>query len=205
MSLPTSAAGCQMPARMSACASASFFREDPPMNALLPDSPLQLRGASAEDAARIASIYNHYVAHTVITFELEPVTAQEMAARIAQVHAQALPWLVAEAGDAVLGYAYATRWRARAAYRHSVESSIYLAPDTTGRGIGRALYAALIAELHRLDVHTVIGGAALPNPASAALHAALGFDEVAHFRETGYKFGQWIDVAYWQLVLRDPA
>lgn len=175
------------------------------MNSLLSDSPLQLRHAAAEDAVRIAAIYNHYVANTVITFELDPVPVEEMAARVGEVHAQGLPWLVAEAGDAVLGYAYAMRWRARAAYRHSVESSIYLAPEAVGRGIGRALYAGLIAELRRLDVHTVIGGAAQPNPASAALHAALGFDEVAHFRETGYKFGQWIDVVYWQLLLRDPA
>jgi len=170
-----------------------------------PLTPLQLRRAGAEDAARIAAIYNHYVAHTVITFELDPVPAEEMAARVAEINAQGLPWLVAESDNAVVGYAYASRWRARAAYRHSVESSIYLAPDVVGRGIGRALYAGLIAELRGLDVHAVIGGAALPNPASVALHAGLGFEQVAHFRETGYKFGQWIDVAYWQLLLRDSA
>lgn len=175
------------------------------MNSLLPNSPLQLRRAGAEHAVRIAAIYNHYVANTVITFELDPVPVEEMAARVDEVTVQGLPWLVAEAGDAVLGYAYATRWRARAAYRHSVESSIYLAPDAVGRGIGTALYAGLIAELRQTDVHTVIGGAALPNPASVALHAALGFEQVAHFRETGFKFGQWIDVAYWQLLLRDSA
>lgn len=172
------------------------------MNSL---TPLQLRRAGTEDAARIAAIYNHYVADTVITFELDPVPVEEMAARVAEITAQGLPWLVAESDNAVVGYAYASRWRARAAYRHSVESSIYLAPDVVGRGVGRALYAGLIAELRGLDVHAVIGGAALPNPASVALHAALGFEQVAHFRETGYKFGQWVDVAYWQLLLRDSA
>lgn len=172
------------------------------MNSL---TPLQLRRAGTEDAARIAAIYNHYVTDTVITFELDPVPVEEMAARVAEITAQGLPWLVAESDNAVVGYAYASRWRARAAYRHSVESSIYLAPDVVGRGVGRALYAGLIAELRGLDVHAVIGGAALPNPASVALHAALGFEQVAHFRETGYKFGQWVDVAYWQLLLRDSA
>lgn len=172
------------------------------MNSL---TPLQLRRAGTEDAARIAAIYNHYVADTVITFELDPVSVEEMAARVAEINAQGLPWLVAESDNAVVGYAYASQWRARAAYRHSVESSIYLAPDVVGRGVGRALYAGLIAELRGLDVHAVIGGAALPNPASVALHAALGFEQVAHFRETGYKFGQWVDVAYWQLLLRDSA
>lgn len=166
---------------------------------------LQLRRAGTEDAARIAAIYNHYVTDTVITFELDPVSVEEMGARVAEINAQGLPWLVAESDNAVVGYAYASQWRARAAYRHSVESSIYLAPDVVGRGIGRALYAGLIAELRGLDVHAVIGGAALPNPASVALHAALGFEQVAHFRETGYKFGQWVDVAYWQLLLRDSA
>lgn len=172
------------------------------MNSL---TPLQLRRAGTEDAARIAAIYNHYVTDTVITFELDPVSVEEMAARVAEINAQGLPWLVAESDNAVVGYAYASQWRARAAYRHSVESSIYLAPDVVGRGVGRALYAGLIAELRGLDVHAVIGGAALPNPASVALHAALGFEQVAHFRETGYKFGQWVDVAYWQLLLRDSA
>jgi L-amino acid N-acyltransferase YncA len=172
------------------------------MNSL---TPLQLRRAGTEDATRIAAIYNHYVADTVITFELDPVPVEEMAARIDEINAQGLPWLVAESDNAVVGYAYASRWRTRAAYRHSVEASIYLAPDAVGRGIGRALYAGLIAELRGLDVHAVIGGAALPNPASVALHAALGFEQVAHFRETGYKFGQWVDVAYWQLLLRDSA
>ena len=172
------------------------------MNSL---TPLQLRRAGTEDAARIAAIYNHYVTDTVITFELDQVSVEEMGARVAEINAQGLPWLVAESDNAVVGYAYASQWRARAAYRHSVESSIYLAPDVVGRGVGRALYAGLIAELRGLDVHAVIGGAALPNPASVALHAALGFEQVAHFRETGYKFGQWVDVAYWQLLLRDSA
>jgi phosphinothricin acetyltransferase len=123
-----------------------------------------------------------------------------MAQRIADVTSQ-LPWFVWQDAGVVLGYSYATPWKARAAYRHSVECSIYLAPRATGRGIGPSLYEALIAELRQRDVHCVIGGAALPNPASVALHEKLGFTQVAEFRQVGFKFGRWIDVAYWELML----
>ena len=123
-----------------------------------------------------------------------------MAKRITDVTAQ-LPWLVWETDGVVIGFGYATSWKARAAYRHSVESSIYLAPDVTGRGLGSQLYAALIADLRQRGLHCVIGGAALPNPASVRLHEKLGFQKVAEFRQVGLKFGRWIDVAYWQLML----
>lgn len=158
-----------------------------------------IRDARAEDAAQIAAIYNHYVARTVVTFEVDPVAVDDMQGRVAGVQGDGLPWLAAidDAGD-VLGYAYATRWRARAAYRNSVESSIYLAPGAVGRGIGRRLYERLLEQLAARGLHTVIGGAALPNPASVALHEALGFSKVAHLREVGHKFGRWIDVGYWQ-------
>lgn len=161
-----------------------------------------IRDACAGDGAQLAAIYNHYVASTIITFEVEAVAADDMRGRIAAVHDDGLPWLVAldAAGD-ILGYAYASRWRARAAYRRSVESSIYLAPGATGRGIGRALYERLLDQLRARGLHTVIGGAALPNAASVALHEALGFTQVAHLREVGRKFGRWIDVGYWQLCL----
>lgn len=160
---------------------------------------IRIRDAGAADAARIAAIYNHYVAATIVTFEVERVAVEDMQARVAAVQDDGLPWLVADDGTGdVLGYAYATRWRARAAYRNSVESSIYLAPHATGRGIGRRLYERLLERLRACGLHTVIGGAALPNPASVALHEALGFAKVAHLREVGHKFGRWIDVGYWQ-------
>lgn len=160
-----------------------------------------IRPATAADAAAIASIYNHYIATTVITFEEEAVTPPAMAQRIADVHAHELPWLVAEVDGELIGYCYASRWKARSAYRHSVESTIYLAPGREGRGIGTALYAALIDILKTKRIHAVIGGAALPNPASVALHERLGFAHVGTFREVGFKHGRWVDVAYWQLVL----
>jgi len=106
-----------------------------------------------------------------------------------------------ELDGGILGYAYATSWKVRAAYRHAAESSIYLAQEATGRGLGSRLYTALIAELGQRGLHCVIGGAALPNPVSVALHEKLGFTKVGEFREVGFKFGRWIDVAYWELLL----
>ena len=159
-----------------------------------------LRDCTPIDAAQICDIYNYYVRETVVTFEELPVPEADMAKRIADVTSH-LPWLVWEEEGAILGYAYAAPWKVRAAYRHSVESSIYVAPHATGRGLGPRLYIALIAELRQRGLHCVIGGAALPNPASVALHENLGFSKVAEFREVGFKFGRWIDVAYWELML----
>ena len=159
-----------------------------------------IRPVTKADAAQIAAIYNHYVNETIITFEEEPIGKAEMARRIKEVSAD-LPWLVAVEGDRVLGYAYASKWKSRCAYRYSVESTVYLAPDATGRGLGTRLYTALIAELKRRSYHSIIGGVALPNAASVALHEKMGFKKVAHFKEVGWKFKQWIDVGYWELIL----
>ena len=159
-----------------------------------------LRQCTPTDAAQICDIYNYYVRETVITFEEAPVLEADMARRIADITPR-LPWLVWEENGTIVGYAYATRWKARAAYQQSVESSIYLAQQATGRGLGSRLYTALIAELRQRRLHCVIGGAALPNPASVSLHEKLGFSKVAEFREVGFKFGRWIDVAYWELIL----
>lgn len=160
-----------------------------------------LRPVHADDAAAIAAIYNHYVLTTTVSFEEVAVDATEIAQRIAGVVTAGLPYLVAHEQEVIVGYAYATPWRARAAYRHAVETSIYLATGSAGRGIGTALYRALLAALSARGPHVAIGGITQPNPASVALHEKLGFDKVAHFREVGCKFGHWVDVAYWQRVL----
>ena len=164
-------------------------------------STVLVRSATLDDAAQLADIYNHYVANTVITFEEQAVAAGEMATRMADVQGQGLPWLVAEQEGAIVGYSYASKWKARSAYRHSVETTIYLQHGFEGRGIGKALYAALLPILRGKGIHAVIGGAALPYPASVALHEALGFEQVATFRQVGFKLGRWVDVAYWQLIL----
>lgn len=166
-------------------------------------STASIRPATEPDASAIAAIYNHYVRETVITFEEQAVDDQAMADRLRTVQAQDLPFLVSETHQGVVGYAYATPWRQRSAYRHSVESSVYLAPAATGRGLGLALYRSLLDELRRRPVHAVIGGITLPNPASVAVHERAGFTRVGHFPEIGRKFGRWLDVGYWQLTLPD--
>jgi len=138
----------------------------------------------------------------VVTFETAPVATEAMQARVQGVQDAGLPWLVAENGQGIVGYAYAAPWKARDAYRFAVESTIYLAPEATGRGIGRRLYDALLPRLRAGGLRTAIGGIALPNAASVALHEAMGFTKSAHFREVGFKFGRWIDVGYWQRMLR---
>jgi phosphinothricin acetyltransferase len=161
-----------------------------------------LRRATTADAAALAGIYNHYVAHTIITFEEEPVSAAGMAQRIGETLADGFPWFVwAEPDGRILGYAHASKWKSRCSYRYSAETTVYLDKSATRRGLGTKLYTAVIAELRALKLHALIGGVALPNEASIALHEKFGFRKVAHFKETGFKFGQWIDVGYWELML----
>jgi phosphinothricin acetyltransferase len=161
-----------------------------------------IRNVDIEDAGAICDIYNHYVQNTTITFEEEPVSIKEVQGRIAEV-TSSLPWYVSEESGKVIGYAFASNWKSRCAYRLSVESTIYLHPDFIGKGIGRRLYESLISELRNRSYHGVIGGIALPNEGSVALHERLGFVKVAHFKEVGLKFGQWIDVGYWQLLIQN--
>jgi L-amino acid N-acyltransferase YncA len=159
-----------------------------------------IRPVRTNDAPAICAIYNHYVEHTIITFAEEPVSINDMENLIRAV-TSGYPWLVYEEEGRVAGYAYANRWKSRASYRYCAEITIYLAEALRGRGIGRQLYQALIEKCRLLPVHALIGCIALPNPASVALHERLEFKKVAHFREVGRKFNQWIDVGYWELVL----
>lgn len=160
-----------------------------------------LRQVTPEDARAIREIYNHYILNSVITFEETPVDTGEMRRRIATVIPD-MPWLVYEADQKVAGYAYAVPWKGRSAYRHSAEITVYLNPSQFKKGLGTLLYTELIARLRHKGFHALMGGIALPNAASIALHEKLGFQKVAHFKEVGYKFNRWIDVAYWQLLLR---
>ena len=159
-----------------------------------------IRSAIHENAVAIAGIYNHYIENTVITFEETPIDAEEIRLRIGNPEND-LPWFVFEDGGIALGYAYASPWKQRAAYRHSCEVSIYLDHTATGNGIGKQLYRHLINDLKQRGMHAIIGGVALPNAASVALHESLGFEKSAHYREVGHKFGKWIDVGYWQLTI----
>lgn len=163
-----------------------------------------VRDADASDAAAVAGIYNHYITETVVTFEESEVAASEMARRMADVQGANLPWLVATLGERVVGYAYASPWRTRSAYRFSVEVTVYVDHARPRSGIGSALYTELFARLEARGAHAVIGGITLPNAASVALHERFGMQKVAHFREVGFKFGEWRDVGYWERTLTAP-
>lgn len=166
------------------------------------DTPgLNIRAASAADGEALARIYNPYIRDTVVTFEEEPLSGSAMAARVAEVAVLSLPWLVAERAGRVLGYAYATRWKTRASYRYSSETAVYLEPGQSGNGYGYQLYGAMLEALSAAGIHAAIGGIALPNAASVALHEKLGFAKVAQFPEVGFKLGRWVDVGYWQKLL----
>jgi len=162
---------------------------------------LNMRAAVKGDAEGICLIYNHYIRTTVISFEENPVTPAEMAGRIDEVTSGSLPWLVEEQNGKIVGYCYATKWKARAAYRHSVETTVYLAPDVVGKGMGTTLYRELLRQLKESGKHVAIGGIALPNEASVRLHEKLGFKKVAEFLEVGSKFDRWVNVGYWEIFL----
>lgn len=162
------------------------------------------RHCTPSDAPAVVRIYNYYIRETVVTFEEEPLSVDDMTRRITEVTAK-YPWLVWERSGVIAGYAYATPWKDRAAYRRSVEATVYLAHGMTAKGIGTQLYGALLDELREMDVHSVLGGTALPNAACVALHENLGFSKVAEFSEIGRKHGKWLNVAYWQLLLRGTA
>ncbi|MDR2480644.1 MAG: GNAT family N-acetyltransferase [Treponema sp.] len=160
-----------------------------------------IRQVTPNDAGPVTGIYNYYVQNTVITFEEEPVETAEMERRIRTVGA-AYPWFVLEEPGAVLGYAYANKFKERSAYRYSAEISIYLQNGLEGSGLGTRLMQRLLDEMKMSGVHALIGGITLPNERSVALHEKFGFEKTAHFREVGFKMNRWLDVGYWELILK---
>ncbi len=164
-------------------------------------SAATIRSADPErDAAACAEIYAPHVEAGPVSFEERPPDAAELAARIART-AATHPWLVAERGGEVVGYAYACPHRQRPAYRWSVDVSVYVAADQVGQGIGRDLYSELFERLRRQRFRMAFAGITLPNDPSVALHEALGFVRVGTMREVGWKAGAWRDVGWWQLEL----
>lgn len=164
-------------------------------------SQVEIRTALPNDAEEICGIYNHYVTKSTITFEEVAVTPLEMADRIREVQSASLPWLVAADATEIVGYACASKWKGRAAYKFSTEVTIYVRQGFGHSGIGAQLYSHLFQALKARGMHAVIGGVALPNDASLQFHRKCGFEQVAHFKEVGFKFNRWIDVTYWQLIL----
>ena len=157
-----------------------------------------IRDVTRDDAVAIAAIYNHYITNSIATFEEEPLAPGQVQSRIEATLAEQLPYLVATDGEDIVGYAYASEWNGRCAYKYSVEVTVYLAHDRTGGGTGTTLYNALFSQLEQRGYHVAIAGISLPNEASVALHEKFGMKKVAHFEEVGHKFGDWVDVGYWQ-------
>ncbi|HYG16626.1 MAG TPA: GNAT family N-acetyltransferase [Bacteroidia bacterium] len=161
---------------------------------------MQIIRAGSQHAQQVADIYNYYIDNTVITFETEKISGDEMAKRIAGKQKQH-EWLVLEDEGQVMGYAYYGTFRERVAYNSTVESTIYLRHGQSGRGYGKLLYAELLNDAVAKGYREIIGGVALPNDSSVQLHEKLGFKKVGHFTNVGLKFDRWIDVAFWQKSL----
>lgn len=161
---------------------------------------LRLRPARVEDATAICDIYNYYVLHSGATFEEQPVSREDMAGRI-KLCLNEFIWLVAETDDELIGYAYATRWKPRSAYRNTVETAVYVAHNRQRQGAGKLLLVDLIRQLRERGLHCALAGICLPNAPSVAVHEELGFRKVGELEEVGFKFGQWLNVGYWELKL----
>ena len=155
-----------------------------------------IRESTNSDARIIAEIYNYYIINTTISFELDPITPDEIVHRMKK-YKEIGPYLVCEENGEIVGYTYVSRFRERKAYEHSIESTIYLKNGYGGKGLGSKLYSELLSKVSQ-EYHTITAGIALPNDASVRLHEKCGFKKVGHFSEVGRKFGRWIDVGFWQ-------
>ena len=166
---------------------------------------VSIRPARGEDLPRLTEIYNHYVIHTPITFDLEPYTVERRAAWFAQFAPTGRHrLLVAEEDGQVVGYAGTVQFRVKPAYDTTVETTVYSSPETLGKGIGRRLYAGLFEAIAGENINRIVGGYTLPNPASQKLHEQFGFRPVGVFSQIGYKFGRYWDVAWTERPLRLP-
>jgi L-amino acid N-acyltransferase YncA len=165
-------------------------------------SPTSIRLATERDAEQVAAIYAPNVTDSIISFESEPPSADEMRRRI-EGTLERFPWLVCERHGRVLGYAYAGAHGTRAAYQWSVDVSVYVHWEMQRAGVGRALYTSLFAALKLQGFYNAYAGATLPNPASVGLHESVGFRAVGVYRGVGYKLGAWHDVVWWHLALRE--
>jgi L-amino acid N-acyltransferase YncA len=158
---------------------------------------VQIREVTAADLSQIQNIYNHYIQHTLITFDLETYSMEQMTDKITALQKD-YPVLVAHQANHIVGYAYASAWKTKAAYKHSAETTIYMHPDFKEQGIGTRLYNALLTSLPLFDIVNAIACITIPNEQSIKLHEKLGFNKVGRFDQVGYKHEQWIDVEYWQ-------
>lgn len=161
-----------------------------------------IRNVKSQDIDAITDIYNRYIVNSTVTFEVDPIGRDEMAERIAGFTSEGMPYMVFEDDGTVLGYCYAHRWKQRAAYQHTLETTVYLHPDHLRKGIGRQLMEKLIADCraaggYRALIACITDG----NEASCALHRALGFRQVSCFKDVGRKFDKWLGVVDYELLL----
>ena len=159
-----------------------------------------IRPVQLQDAKSITDIYNEYVLHSVATFDTEPLQEETMRSRIAEISAH-FPYFVYEVDNKVVGYCYAHPWKERAAYRYTLETTVYLSPESTGKGIGKQLMVKLIDECRQKGFHALIACITEGNEASNILHEKLGFKQVSRFEKVGLKFDRWLDVVDYELVL----
>ncbi|PCJ64516.1 MAG: phosphinothricin acetyltransferase [Bacteroidetes bacterium] len=160
-------------------------------------SSIQIREAQVSDAGPITNIYNYYIRETILTFDLDEIGISDFEKKIPTIQ-KSYPFIVATQNNRVIGYAYASQWKTKAAYKHTAETTIYMNPDDRSKGTGLRLYNALLSSMPLYDLVTAIGGITIPNEASIKLHKKLGFHKVAEFKKVGFKFDEWIDVEYWQ-------
>ncbi|PHR70194.1 MAG: phosphinothricin acetyltransferase [Lutibacter sp.] len=158
-----------------------------------------IRDFHIDDIEQLVEIYNYYIENTVITFDKNPCSVDDFEQKIKPIYKK-YPFIVFEENNEILGYAYGSSWRPKPSYKFTVESTIYLNSDAQGKGIGTKLYTELLKQLKQQNFHTIIGGLTLPNAASIKLHEKLGFKKVAHFKQVGRKFDEWLDVGFWQLT-----
>jgi L-amino acid N-acyltransferase YncA len=169
-------------------------------------SGLVVRPAQPEDMPAVAAIFEHYVLDTVITFELQPPSVQDWRDKLQDIEVLGWPFLVAVVDDQFIGYSYVMPWRSKPAYRQTVESTIYLAPEHTGQGYGRALLSELLTRAQAADAHQVIAVIAdTGSPASIALHRRAGFEDIGRLRNVGYKHCQWLDTVLMQFSLHEAS
>ncbi|NMH86322.1 GNAT family N-acetyltransferase [Flavivirga algicola] len=157
-----------------------------------------IRPLNLNDTKELLDIYNYYVLNSIATFDDEVLSLDTFKEKITRISTN-YPFIVFEEDNKILGYAYGSKWRPKPAYKHTVESTVYVKHDVLGKQVGTKLYTELLSQLKKQNYHIVLGGLTLPNDASVRLHEKFGFEQVAHFKEVGLKFGKWLDVGFWQL------
>ena len=169
-----------------------------------PEFSFEIRDATPRDIPYMLEIYNHYVANSTVTFDEDPLTLKEMRKKFAVVAELGYPWIAAVSPRGVLlGYAYVTPWKPKAAYRFTVENSIYLGPASTGKGLGKALMAELLPRAKAAGVKEIIAVIADKGAdASVAMHRGFGFTEIGHMGKVGFKFGRWLGTYLLQKSLK---